>query len=51
MRVSWGYWRPWDQARAIANARSASAELSRSRAEREEVDVFLARHLERRLSG
>lgn len=45
MRVSWGYWAPWDQSRAIANARTASTELSRSRAEREEVETYLARHV------
>ena len=41
----------WDQTRAIANAREASTEMSRSRAEREEVDTFLAWHLERRAEG
>ena len=50
MHVSWGYWRPWDQSRAISNARTASVALSRSRAEREEVDIYLARHLELRRS-
>jgi|tagenome__1003787_1003787.scaffolds.fasta_scaffold20083895_1 hypothetical protein len=48
MHVSWGYWRPWDQTQAIANARIASTELSRSRAEREEVDIYMARDLENR---
>jgi hypothetical protein len=43
MRVQWLYWRPWDQSRALANARIASTELCRSRAEREEVDIYLAR--------
>jgi hypothetical protein len=45
MRVLWGFWRPWDQTRAIANARTASTELSRSLAEREEVDIYLTRHV------
>lgn len=43
MRVSRLFWRPWDQSRAIANARIASSELCRKRAEREEVDIYLAR--------
>jgi hypothetical protein len=46
MRVQWLYWRPWDQSRAIANARIASTELCRTRAEREEVDIYLARLVE-----
>lgn len=45
MRLHWRFWLPWDQTRAISNARSASIELSRCRAEREEVDSFVARHL------
>ena len=48
MHVNWGFWRPWDQTLAVANARTASTELSRSRAEREEVATYLARHLEDR---
>jgi hypothetical protein len=48
MRVRWRIWRPWDQTRAIDNARTASTELSRSRAEREEVDHYLAARLETR---
>ena len=36
------------QERAIANARAASAELSRHRTQREEVELFLARY-ERRV--
>ena len=48
MQLNWRFWRPWDQTLAIANARTASTELSRSRAEREEVDSYLARHLENR---
>ena len=48
MRVSLSSWRPWDQTRSITNARIASTELSRSRVEREEVDLYLARHLENR---
>ena len=51
MRVGWGYWRLWDQTQAIANARSASTELSRFRAEREEIDIYIARHLEDRTKG
>jgi hypothetical protein len=48
MRVRWRIWRPWDQTRAIDNARTASTEVSRSRAEREEVDIYLAARLENR---
>jgi hypothetical protein len=33
----------WDQSRAVDNARSASAELTRARTERREVDAFVAR--------
>jgi len=54
MHVNWGHWRLWDQTRAVANARNASSEVSRSRAERKEVDLYVARHLENReqaLSG
>lgn len=43
MHLSRLYWRPWDQSRAIANARMASTELCRSRAEREEVEIYLER--------
>ena len=35
------------QERAIENARSACTALSRQRVEREEVELFLARHAER----
>jgi hypothetical protein len=45
MFAIWTSWRPWDQTQAVANARAASTGLSRSRAEREEVDRYLARHL------
>jgi hypothetical protein len=38
----------WDQGPAIANARAASVELSRARVEREEVELFVARHVARR---
>ena len=44
MRMFWGYWRPWDQTQAIVNARGACTELSQRRADREEVDLYLARH-------
>ena len=43
MRLSRLYWRPWDQERAVANARAASVELSRARVEREEIDLYVAR--------
>jgi hypothetical protein len=36
---------PWGQARARANARAASTELSRARTEREEVHLFVTRDL------
>ena len=40
-------WKPWEwasasQAAALANARTASTELSRRRLEREDVEHFLA---------
>lgn len=40
-------WKPWawasaSQATALANARTASTELSRLRVEREDVELFLA---------
>ena len=40
-------WKPWEwasasQAAALANARTASTELSRLRLEREDVELFLA---------
>ena len=35
------------QERAIENARSACTALSRQRVEREEVELFLARHTDR----
>jgi len=35
------------QERAIENARSACTTLSRQRVEREEVELFLARHADR----
>lgn len=40
-------WKPWEwasasQAASLANARSASTELSRLRVEREDVELFLA---------
>ena len=35
------------QERAIENARSACTALSRQRVEREEVELFLARHADR----
>ncbi len=42
-------WKPWEwpgasQSAALANARSASTELSRRRLEREDVELFLAGH-------
>ena len=43
VKLGWWYWRPWDQGQAIANARTASVELSRARVEREAVDLYLAR--------
>lgn len=43
-------WRPWDQTRAVDNARAASTELARNRVEREEVELFLERHRTRRAS-
>lgn len=51
MRLGLAFWRPWDQTGAIANARRASTDLSRCRAEREEVEMFIARHLESRSQG
>ena len=35
------------QERAIDNARAAATELARQRVEREEVEIYLARHGER----
>lgn len=46
MRVNWNYWRLWDQTRAVDNARAASVEASRSRAERDEVGRYVSRYLE-----
>jgi hypothetical protein len=43
MQLDWGDWFPWGQARAVANARSASTALSRVRVEREEVALYLVR--------
>ena len=40
MSVKW-FWRPWDQQRAIDNAREASTVLARRRVEHEEVEQFL----------
>ena len=51
MRLSWATWRLWDQSGAIANARSASTELTRSRAEREEAERYVARHLASTTTG
>jgi hypothetical protein len=51
MHENWGLWRPWDQTVSVANARAATTELSRSRAEREEVDTYLAQHLENRANA
>jgi len=39
--VGWP-WRPWDQSRAIENARAATTELCRRRVERDDVEAFLA---------
>ena len=39
---------PWDQARAVDNARTASAALHRARVEREEVHAFIESELRRR---
>jgi hypothetical protein len=41
-------WRPWDQTRAVDNARAASTHLSRARIERE-IDAYIERVLSRRL--
>lgn len=38
-------WRVWGQTRARENARAACVELTRSRAEREEIDAFVAVYL------
>lgn len=35
----------WDQSRAVDNARLASAQLTRARNERREIDAFVARVL------
>lgn len=43
VKFGWWNWRPWEQGRAIDNARAASVELSRARVEREAVDLYLAR--------
>lgn len=45
MELLWGRWVPWGQARARANARTACTVLSRARAEREEIALFVARDL------
>ncbi len=45
MPVDLWTWRPWDQTRAVANARIASTELSRARVEREDIDLYVARCL------
>jgi hypothetical protein len=45
MSSIWMPWRLWDQARARENARASCVELTRSRAEREEVDAFVAVYL------
>jgi hypothetical protein len=46
------FWRPLSQTTALSNARGASIDLSRTRVEREEVDIFIARLEEaRRLLG
>ena len=45
-----GQWRRWaatSNEQSIANAREASTALSRARVEREEVELFLARHADR----
>jgi hypothetical protein len=42
MRIPIRPWLLWDQSTAVANARTASAELSRLRAEREEINDYLA---------
>jgi hypothetical protein len=41
-------WRPWDQAGSIANARGATAELSRARAERDEIVSYIEHLLSER---
>lgn len=48
MRMRSLYWRPWDQGKAIANARAASLELRRACLEREEVYRYLAQLAESR---
>jgi len=49
-------WKPWSWARwsnqvALSNARASSTELSRRRHEREEVELFLALHVDRVTNG
>jgi len=51
MRLSLSSWRPWDQTRAIINARTASTELSRARVEREDTELFIAQCLARRAAS
>ena len=41
-------WRPWDQTRAVDNARAASTDLSRARVEREEINAYVEGLLSRR---
>ena len=38
-------WRPWDQTRAVDNARAASTGLSQARIERQEIDGYIERLL------
>jgi len=48
MRLDLWSWRPWDQTRAVVNARTARTDLSRARVEREDADLFVAQCLARR---
>ena len=47
MAVTGWFWKPWDQQRAVDNARDASTVLARRRVAHEEVELFLRTRAER----